>query len=115
MLNFHLPSSQGLLETPVLGQTVLTQWLMFPLKIDKLVKWWFPLQLPKSLHPQTPSGPTFYSTTFSILDPGGDTFLFLPGWTKVLLMVGAPRGAGGFGVGGGKPGKSWKEYQKLFL
>lgn len=86
-MNFHLPFSQGLLEPPILGQTVLTQWLMFPLKVDKLVKWWFPLQLLRSSRPQTPSGPTFYSTTFPILDSGGDTFLFLPGWTKVLLKV----------------------------
>lgn len=86
-MNFHLPSSQGLLEPPILGQTVLTQWLMFPLKVDNLVKWRFPNQLLKSSHPQTPSGPTFYSTTFPILDSGGDTFLFLPGWTKVLLTV----------------------------
>ncbi|XP_028364685.1 beta-galactosidase-1-like protein isoform X2 [Phyllostomus discolor] len=78
---------KGLLEAPLLGQTILTQWLMFPLKIDKLVKWWLPLQLPKSLHPQTPSGPTFYSTTFSILDSGGDTFLFLPGWTKGQVWI----------------------------
>lgn len=87
-MNFHFPSSQGLLEPPVLGQTVLTQWLMFPLKVDKLVKTWFPLELPRSSHPQVPSGPTFYSTTFPILGEGGDTFLFLPGWTKVLLTVG---------------------------
>ncbi|XP_045708436.1 beta-galactosidase-1-like protein isoform X1 [Phyllostomus hastatus] len=78
---------KGLLEAPLLGLTILTQWLMFPLKIDKLVKGWFPLQLPKSLHPQTPSGPTFYSTTFSILDSGGDTFLFLPGWTKGQVWI----------------------------
>ncbi|XP_036885260.1 beta-galactosidase-1-like protein isoform X1 [Sturnira hondurensis] len=78
---------KGLLEPPVLGQMILTQWLMFPLKIDKLVKWWFPLQLPKSLHPQVPSGPTFYSTTFQVLDSGGDTFLFLPGWTKGQVWI----------------------------
>ncbi|XP_032257697.1 beta-galactosidase-1-like protein isoform X2 [Phoca vitulina] len=77
----------GLLEPPVLGQTVLTQWLMFPLKVDKLVKWWFPLQLMKRSHPQVPSGPTFYSTTFPILGEGGDTFLFLPGWTKGQVWI----------------------------
>lgn len=109
-MNFHLPSSQGLLEPPILGQTVLTQWLMFPLKVDNLVKWWFPNPLLKSSHPQTPSGPTFYSTTFPILDSGGDTFLFLPGWTKVLLTVRV--GLGSRVV----RGKSWKEgEQKLFL
>lgn len=89
MMSFHLPSSQGLLEPPVLGQTVLSRWLMFPLKIDKLVKRWFPLQLKKRSHPQVPSGPTFYSTKFPILGEGGDTFLSLPGWTKVLLTVGS--------------------------
>ncbi|XP_054441610.1 beta-galactosidase-1-like protein [Pteronotus mesoamericanus] len=78
---------KGLLEPPILGRTILTQWLMFPLKIDKLVKRWFPLQLPKNSHPQTPSGPTFYSTTFPILDSGGDTFLFLPGWTKGQVWI----------------------------
>lgn len=86
MMNFHLPSSQGLLQAPILGQTILTQWLMFPLKVDKLVKWSFPLQLLKNTRPQTPSGPIFYSTTFTILDSVRDTFLFLPEWTKVLLI-----------------------------
>lgn len=108
-MQFHLPSSQGLLEPPILGQRILTQWLMFPLKVDKLVKWWFPLQLLKRSRPQTPSGPTFYSTTFKILDSGGDTFLFLPGWTKVSLTVVVV-------VGGGsdKRGKSWKGGQTVF-
>ncbi|XP_028023700.2 beta-galactosidase-1-like protein isoform X2 [Balaenoptera acutorostrata] len=88
-LSFGSNSSdfKGLLEPPVLGQTVLTQWLMFPLKVDNLVKWWFPNQLQKSSHPQTPSGPTFYSTTFPILGSGGDTFLFLPGWTKGQVWI----------------------------
>lgn len=78
---------KGLLEPPILGQTVLTQWLMFPLKVDKLVKWWLPLQLLRRSRPQTSSGPTFYSTTFPILDSGGDTFLFLPGWTKGQVWI----------------------------
>ncbi|XP_024618883.1 beta-galactosidase-1-like protein [Neophocaena asiaeorientalis asiaeorientalis] len=88
-LSFGSNSSdfKGLLEPPILGQTVLTQWLMFPLKVDNLVKWWFPNPLLKSSHPQTPSGPTFYSTTFPILDSGGDTFLFLPGWTKGQVWI----------------------------
>nr|XP_030699276.1 beta-galactosidase-1-like protein isoform X4 [Globicephala melas] len=88
-LSFGSNSSdfKGLLEPPILGQTVLTQWLMFPLKVDNLVKWRFPNQLLKSSHPQTPSGPTFYSTTFPILDSGGDTFLFLPGWTKGQVWI----------------------------
>ncbi|XP_044890444.1 beta-galactosidase-1-like protein isoform X3 [Felis catus] len=88
-LSFGSNSSdfKGLLEPPVLGQTVLTQWLMFPLKVDKLVKWWFPLPLLRSSHPRAPSGPTFYSTTFSILGEGGDTFLFLPGWTKGQVWI----------------------------
>ncbi|XP_049470792.1 beta-galactosidase-1-like protein isoform X3 [Panthera uncia] len=88
-LSFGSNSSdfKGLLEPPVLGQTALTQWLMFPLKVDKLVKWWFPLPLLRSSHPQAPSGPIFYSTTFSILGEGGDTFLFLPGWTKGQVWI----------------------------
>ncbi|XP_040332272.1 beta-galactosidase-1-like protein isoform X3 [Herpailurus yagouaroundi] len=88
-LSFGSNSSdfKGLLEPPVLGQTALTQWLMFPLKVDKLVKWWFPLPLLRSSHAQAPSGPTFYSTTFSILGEGGDTFLFLPGWTKGQVWI----------------------------
>nr|XP_012418674.1 PREDICTED: beta-galactosidase-1-like protein isoform X2 [Odobenus rosmarus divergens] len=88
-LSFGSNSSdfKGLLEPPILGQTVLTQWLMFPLKVDKLVKWWFPLQLMKRSRHQVPSGPTFYSTTFQILGEGGDTFLFLPGWTKGQVWI----------------------------
>jgi hypothetical protein len=81
--DFSFASSQGLLEPPVLGQTILTEWMMFPLKIDKLVKWWTPLHLLKGAQPEVPSGPTFYSTMFPILKSVGDTFLYLPGWTKV--------------------------------
>ncbi|XP_011918218.1 PREDICTED: beta-galactosidase-1-like protein isoform X2 [Cercocebus atys] len=77
----------GLLEPPILGQTILTQWMMFPLKIDNLVKWWFLLQLPKWPYPQAPSGPTFYSKTFPILGSVGDTFLHLPGWTKGQVWI----------------------------
>lgn len=69
---------KGLLEPPIMGQTILTQWLMFPLKLGKLVKWWLPLQLLTGSHLQTPSGPTLYSATFPILASGSDTFFFLP-------------------------------------
>nr|XP_015097208.1 beta-galactosidase-1-like protein isoform X2 [Vicugna pacos] len=88
-LSFGSNSSdfKGLLEPPILGQTVLTQWLMFPLKIDNLIKRWFPIQLLKSSHPQTPSGPTFYSTVFPIFGSSRDTFLFLPGWTKGQVWI----------------------------
>ncbi|XP_030772136.1 beta-galactosidase-1-like protein isoform X2 [Rhinopithecus roxellana] len=88
-LSFGSNSSdfKGLLEPPILGQTILTQWMMFPLKIDNLVKWWFPLQLPKWPYPQAPSGPTFYSKTFPILGSVGDTFLHLPGWTKGQIWI----------------------------
>ncbi|XP_062950240.1 beta-galactosidase-1-like protein [Cynocephalus volans] len=88
-LSFGSNSSdfKGVLEPPILGQTILTQWMMFPLKIDNFVKWWFPLQLPKTSRPQFPSGPTFYSTTFPILGLVGDTFLYLPGWTKGQVWI----------------------------
>uniref|UniRef100_A0A2K6FWS9 Galactosidase beta 1 like n=1 Tax=Propithecus coquereli TaxID=379532 RepID=A0A2K6FWS9_PROCO len=88
-LSFGSNSSdfKGLLEPPILGQTMLIKWMMFPLKIDNLVKWWFPLQLPKSAQPQAPSGPSFYSTTFPILGSVGDTFLYLPGWTKGQVWI----------------------------
>ncbi|XP_045415971.1 beta-galactosidase-1-like protein isoform X2 [Lemur catta] len=88
-LSFGSNSSdfKGLLEPPILGQTILIKWMMFPLIIDNLVKWWFPLQLPKSAQPQAPSGPTFYSTTFPILGSVGDTFLYLPGWTKGQVWI----------------------------
>lgn len=85
--DLSLASPQGLLEPPLLGQTILTDWMMFPLKVDKLVKWWFPLQLMKRAQPQASSAPAFYSTKFPVLGSLGDTFLYLPGWTKVLLMV----------------------------
>ncbi|XP_048200668.1 beta-galactosidase-1-like protein [Perognathus longimembris pacificus] len=78
---------KGLLEPPILGQTILTDWMMYPLKIDKLVKWWFPLNLLKRRQSEAPSGPTFYSTTFPILGSSGDTFLYLPGWTKGQVWI----------------------------
>ncbi|XP_069872838.1 beta-galactosidase-1-like protein isoform X2 [Dipodomys merriami] len=78
---------KGLLEPPILGQTILTDWMIYPLKIDKLVKWWFPLNLLKRPQPDIPSGPTFYSTTFPILGSSGDTFLYLPGWTKGQVWI----------------------------
>ncbi|XP_005361652.1 beta-galactosidase-1-like protein isoform X1 [Microtus ochrogaster] len=78
---------KGLLETPLLGQTLLTEWTMFPLKIDKLIRWWFPLQLVKRAQPQVFSVPAFYSTTFSVLGKLGDTFLHLSGWTKGQVWI----------------------------
>ncbi|KAL6086492.1 hypothetical protein STEG23_002977 [Scotinomys teguina] len=78
---------KGLLEPPLLGQTILTEWMMFPLKVDKLVRWWFPLQLMKRAQPQPASGPAFYSTTFTVLGKLGDTFLHLPGWTKGQVWI----------------------------
>lgn len=78
---------KGLLEPPLLGQTVLTGWMMFPLKVDKLVKWWFPLQLMKRAQPQAPSAPAFYSAKFQALGLLGDTFLYLPGWTKGQVWI----------------------------
>ncbi|KFO20163.1 beta-galactosidase-1-like protein [Fukomys damarensis] len=78
---------KGLLEPPILGKTILTQWMMFPLKIDDLVKWWFPVQWRKGEQPTASSGPTFYSTTFPILGSVGDTFLYLPGWTKGQVWI----------------------------
>ncbi|XP_057609133.1 beta-galactosidase-1-like protein [Chionomys nivalis] len=78
---------KGLLETPLLGQTLLTEWTMFPLKIDKLIRWWFPLQLMKRAQPQVFSVPAFYSTTFSVLGKLGDTFLHLSGWTKGQVWI----------------------------
>lgn len=78
---------KGLLEPPLLGQTVLTGWMMFPLKVDKLVKWWIPLQLMKRAQPQAPSVPAFYSAKFPALGLLGDTFLYLPGWTKGQVWI----------------------------
>uniref|UniRef100_A0A8D2D671 Galactosidase beta 1 like n=1 Tax=Sciurus vulgaris TaxID=55149 RepID=A0A8D2D671_SCIVU len=78
---------KGLLEPPILGQTVLTQWMMFPLKVDHFVKWWYTFKLPKRPQPKDPSGPTFYSTMFPILGSAGDTFLYLPGWTKGQVWI----------------------------
>ncbi|XP_040842485.1 beta-galactosidase-1-like protein isoform X2 [Ochotona curzoniae] len=88
-LSFGSNSSdfKGLLQPPILGQVILTEWMMFPLNVDKLVKWWFPLHLRKRAKPQTPSGPIFYSTTFPAAGPIGDTFLYLPGWTKGQVWI----------------------------
>ncbi|XP_034353762.1 beta-galactosidase-1-like protein [Arvicanthis niloticus] len=78
---------KGLLEPPLLGQTILSEWMMFPLKVDKLVKWWLPLQLMKRAQPQAPSVPAFYSAKFPVLGLLGDTFLYLPGWTKGQVWI----------------------------
>ncbi|XP_004701857.1 beta-galactosidase-1-like protein [Echinops telfairi] len=78
---------KGLLEPPLLGHTVLTQWLIFPLKIDNLVKWWFPIQSPKKTQLTTSSGPAFYSASFQILGTTGDTFLYMPGWSKGQVWI----------------------------
>ncbi|XP_049744205.1 beta-galactosidase-1-like protein isoform X1 [Elephas maximus indicus] len=88
-LSFGSNSSdfKGLLEPPLMGHVVLTQWLIFPLKIDSLVKWWFHIQLPRRSQPSTSSGPTFYSASFPILGSVGDTFLYLPGWSKGQVWI----------------------------
>ncbi|KAM6177842.1 beta-galactosidase-1-like protein [Rhynchocyon petersi] len=88
-LSFGSNSSdfKGLLKPPLLGQAVLTQWLIFPLKTDAFVKWWLPVQSPKEARLPTPSGPTFYSTVFEILGTVGDTFLYLPEWSKGQVWI----------------------------
>nr|XP_045002833.1 beta-galactosidase-1-like protein isoform X2 [Jaculus jaculus] len=78
---------KGLLEPPIWGRTILTEWKIFPLNVDKLARWWLPLHLQKRPQPQGPSGPTFYSTTFKILGSVGDTFLYLHGWTKGQVWI----------------------------
>lgn len=88
-LSFGSNSSdfKGLLEPPVLGHSILTKWYMFPLRVDSLVKWWLPLQLTNKTHIEPPTGPVFYSATFLVMGSGGDTFLYLPGWTKGQVWI----------------------------
>lgn len=74
---FCLPA-QGLINNLTLDQTVLSNWLIYPLDVDLAESSQWP-QLSKKT-----TGPVFYRGTFTTGGINYDSYIKLPGWSKVL-------------------------------
>lgn len=75
---------QGILGNLILGNDILSDWLIFPLDIDGVIASGWPQSGWKAVRKEGGDvGPSFY---FGTLKPNGvsrDTFIKLTGWTKV--------------------------------
>ncbi|XP_072473950.1 beta-galactosidase-1-like protein isoform X3 [Notamacropus eugenii] len=80
---FNTRDFKGLVQPLVLGKVVLTDWQLFPLNVDDLMDSENRVFETQKRDMKSPSGPAFYSATFRLPGPAWDTFLYLPGWTKV--------------------------------
>ncbi|XP_038597079.1 beta-galactosidase-1-like protein isoform X3 [Tachyglossus aculeatus] len=88
---------KGLTGPLLLGGAALSDWLLFPLDPDSLVRSGWP---PDGARPRDPRpGPAFYAARFLLPGPAWDTFLYLPGWTKGQAWV------NGFNLGRYWPGR----------
>ena len=74
-----LADRKGITDAVLLGQQILYDWKIYPIRLDNL-----------STLPFTPvqntDGPAFFRGTFTVAEPR-DTFLALPGWTKGLAWI----------------------------
>lgn len=81
----YLLSLQGIYSNVTLNDTLLLDWSMYPLTIDKIIP-----EIKKSLHRSAirvrpaVNSPSFYYSEV-ILDPNNDTFLDPMGWSKVSV------------------------------
>lgn len=77
-------SKQGILGNLILGNDILSDWMIFPLDIDGVIaSGWPHLGWKADRKLGVDTGPGFYS---GALKPNGvsrDTFIKLTGWTKV--------------------------------
>ncbi|XP_056664138.1 beta-galactosidase-1-like protein isoform X3 [Monodelphis domestica] len=84
---YNISDFKGLIQPLVLGDVVLTDWLLFPLNIDALMDSKNRVFETQELNLKSSSGPAFYSATFQLPGPPWDTFLYLPGWTKGQVWI----------------------------
>ena len=77
-----LQDPKGIVGNVTLNNTVLTNWMMYPLDLDPVVKEPLLAEFEDEVSTQIPS---FYSGTIPPTPDGTprDTFLHLPGWFKV--------------------------------
>lgn len=73
---------KGIVGNVTVGETVLSDWEMFPLSLEQPPSAQQNVQVTD--YPQ--AGPVFYSGSFDV-DTVGDTFLELPGWIKGVVWV----------------------------
>lgn len=74
-----LADRKGITDAVLLGQQILYDWKIYPIRLDNLST------LPFAAVQNT-SGPAFFRGTFTVTEPH-DTFLALPGWTKGLAWI----------------------------
>jgi beta-galactosidase len=74
------PEHKGLLTNPSLNGTPITGWKIYSLPLDD------PAQLPVSAKASNSTGPTFYSGTFNISDPG-ETYLDMSNYHFGVVWV----------------------------
>ncbi|XP_074047416.1 beta-galactosidase-1-like protein isoform X2 [Macrotis lagotis] len=84
---YNMSDFKGLVQPLVLGKSVLTDWLLFPLNIDALMDVENRVFETQKNNSESPSGPAFYSAAFQLPGPAWDTFLYLPGWTKGQVWI----------------------------
>ena len=74
-----LADRKGITDVVLLGQQLLYEWKIYPIRLDDLAS------LPFAPVQKT-NGPAFFRGSFTVAEPR-DTFLALPGWTKGLAWV----------------------------
>ncbi|XP_076858236.1 beta-galactosidase-1-like protein isoform X2 [Brachyhypopomus gauderio] len=82
---------KGLLGNLILGNDVLTDWLIYSLDIDEVIHSGWPQSMRKDIRSGSEtdggSGPTVYSGTLQLPGPAHDTFIRCHGWTKGQVWI----------------------------
>ncbi|XP_062861639.1 beta-galactosidase-1-like protein [Trichomycterus rosablanca] len=84
---------KGILGNLILGNDVLSDWLIFPLDVDGVIAKGLPQAGWHDGKSEEETGPAFYSGTFNSNGVSRDTFIKLNGWTKGQVFI------NGFNVG----------------
>ncbi|XP_016850300.1 beta-galactosidase-1-like protein isoform X2 [Anolis carolinensis] len=84
-INFGANESdfKGLVKNLTLGSNIVTDWLIYPLGIDKAVSHSWPPVAPLS----NGTGPAFYTGFFTTLGIAQDSFVKFPGWNKGQIWI----------------------------
>ncbi|XP_067316838.1 beta-galactosidase-1-like protein isoform X2 [Anolis sagrei] len=84
-INFGANGSdfKGLVKNLTLGSNIVTDWLIYPLGIDKTVSHSWPPVAPLCHG----TGPAFYTGFFTTLGIAQDSFVKFPGWNKGQIWI----------------------------
>lgn len=78
-----LAPTQGLLGNLSLASVPLSNWLIYPLDVDAVVAMNWPHTTPRAAGSSISTGPAIYTGAFRTPGIAWDTFVKLPGWSKV--------------------------------